>query len=145
MAGTTTATQVFDLSMGLIDEISSGGLSDTSDTAEYKNRTLRILNTLQQELYPLSDTYTVVTAGTRPILTILTAFADVIGLDDYLAQTVMPYGLSAHLLLNENPTSASFFEQRYEELKSAASKIPSEFTAIEDVYGGQDYNEYSRW
>ena len=145
MAGTTTATQVFDLSMGLIDEISSGGLSDTSDTAEYKNRTLRILNTLQQELYPLSDTYTVVTAGTRPICTALTAFADVIGLDDYLAQTVMPYGLSAHLLLNENPTSASFFEQRYEELKAGASKIPSEFEPIENVYQDCGFNHYSRW
>ena len=39
-----------------------------------------------------------------------------INLDDYIAQTVMPYGLAAHLLIDENPTVASFFQQRYEEL-----------------------------
>jgi hypothetical protein len=69
---------------------------------------------------------------------------DTIGLDDYLAQTVLPYGLAATLLLDENPNVASFFQQRYEELKTA-SKIPNEFAPIENVYGGQCYNEYSRW
>ena len=140
----TTAQEVFDLAMGLMDEISSGGASDTSENVGYKNKTLRILNTLQQELYPLSDTYTVATAGTRPVCAKLTALTDTIGLDDYLSQTVLPYGLAAVFYLDENPNVASFFQQRYEELKTA-SKIPNEFTPIENVYGGQCFNEYSRW
>jgi len=144
MAGTTTTQNVFDLAMGLSDNICSAGLSDTSDNSEYKIRTLRILNALRLELYPLSDTYTMTTAGMRPQNASLSAFSDVIDLDDYLAQTVLPYGLAAALLLDENPNVASFFQQRYEELK-VASKIPNEFEAIENVYGGQCYNEYSRW
>ena len=35
---------------------------------------------------------------------------------DAIAQGVMPYGLAAHLLLGENNTMASFFNQRYSEL-----------------------------
>ena len=144
MAGTTTTQNVFDLAMGLSDNICSAGLSDTTDNSEYKRRTLRILNVLRLELYPLSDTYTATKAGTRPQNASLSAFSDVIDLDDYLAQTVLPYGLAAVLLLDENPIVASFFQQRYEELKTA-SKIPNEFEPIENVYGGNRYNEYSRW
>ncbi len=145
MAGTTTAQQVFDIAMGLSNNINSTGLSDTSDNMEYKNRTLRILNNLRLELYPLSDTYTVATSGTRPVSALLTALSDTVDLDDYLAQTVMPYGLAAHLLIDEIPNEASFFEQRFEELKAGASKVPSEFEAVTDVYGGNRYNEFARW
>lgn len=50
---TTTAQRVFDLAMGLIDEVNeSSGETDTSDTREYKVRTLLILNTLRGELFP---------------------------------------------------------------------------------------------
>lgn len=145
MAGTTTGQQVFDLAMGLMDNISSAGLSDTSDNTEYKNRTLRILNALRLELYPLSDTCVAAISGTRPVSSVLTALSDTIDLDDYLAQTVLPYGLSAHLLIDENPNAASFYQQRYEEMKGGAAKLPSEFKAITDVYGGNRYNEFSRW
>jgi hypothetical protein len=145
MAGNTTGQQVFDIAMGLSDNISSSGLSDTSDNTEYKTRTLRILNALRLELYPLSDTYAVGRAGERPVSALLTDLSDRIDLDDYLAQTVMPYGLAAHLLIDENPNSASFFEQRYEEMKAGAAKIPSEFEAISDVYRGNRYNEFSSW
>lgn len=140
-----TVQDVFDIAMGLMDEINSSGSSDTSDTSEYKNRTIRILNTLQLELYPLSDTYTIVTSGKRPVCAVLTVLAGTIDLDDYLARTVMPYGLAAALLIDENPASASFFQQRYEELKAAAKNIPSAFEAIEDVYGITDYSTNSEY
>ena len=53
----TTAQDVFDAAMGLIDEVNeSTGSTDTADTKEYKQRTLLILNMLIGELYMYSDT-----------------------------------------------------------------------------------------
>lgn len=147
-APTTTAQRVFDITMGLIDEVNeNSGETDTADTREYKVRTLLILNALRGELYPYSDTYDVETAGERPIVPVIQDFDTPIALDDYICQSVMPYGLAAHLLLDENPASASFFQQRYEELRNNLSKgFPKDGEAITDCYGvGFEYNEFSRW
>lgn len=147
-APTTTAQRVFDITMGLIDEVNeNSGETDTADTREYKVRTLLILNALRGELYPYSDTYNVETAGERPIVSVIQDFETPIDLDDYICQSVMPYGLAAHLLLDENPASASFFQQRYEELRNNLSKgLPKTTEAITDCYGvGFEYNEFSRW
>ena len=147
----TTAQDVFDAAMGLMDEVNeTTGETDTSDTREYKNRTLFIINILRGELYPYSDNYDRETEGTRPIARIVDAFDDALPLDDYICQSVMPYGLAAHLLLDENPSAAAFFNQRYEELKAQLSRgLPSVSEDIYDVYGGGGcgirYNEFSRW
>jgi len=144
----TTAQRVFDIAMGLMDEVNeSSGATDTSDTKEYKVRTLLILNALRGELYPYSDTYQVETEGKRPILGTIETFQDVIGMDDYICQTVLPYGLAAQLFLDENQAAASFFQQRYEELRNNLSRgLPQGSEAIVDCYGvGQPYNEFSRW
>lgn len=145
---TTTAQRVFDLAMGMMDEVNeSSGATDTSDTREYKVRTLLILNTIRGELYPYSDTYDVEEIGKRPILTPIMTFEDIIGMDDYICQTVMPYGLAAHLLLDENPTAAAFFQQRYEELvRNLTRGLPQGSEDITDIYGVcQPYNEFSSW
>lgn len=147
-APTTTAQRVFDITMGLIDEVNeSSGATDTSDTKEYKVRTLFILNALRGELYPYSDTYKIEVPGERPIVAVIEDFETPIALDDYICQTVMPYGLAAQLLLDENPSAASFFQQRYEELRNQLSKgLPKESESIVDVYGiVTEYNEFSRW
>lgn len=145
---TTTAQRVFDLAMGLMDEVNeTTGETDTPDTREYKNRTLLILNALRGELYPYSDTYTVEQAGKRPIAAVIQKFSDVIGLDDYICQTVLPYGLAAQLFLDENSAAASFLQQRYEELRDKLSRgLPSGSEAITDCYGiGFEHNDFSRW
>lgn len=73
----------------------------------------------------------------RPVPTILTALTDTLQIDDVTARTVMPYGLAAHLMLSENPSSASFFNGRYEELKAEANKKPPSPTEqITNLYGG---------
>lgn len=147
-APTTTAQQVFDTTMGLIDEVNeSSGATDTADTKEYKVRTLYILNALRGELYPYSDTYQETQDGGRPIAPVILAFDDIIQLDDYICQSVLPYGLAAQLLLDENPSSASFFQQRYEELRDGLTKgFPKSSESIVDVYGVcTEYNEFSRW
>lgn len=128
--------------MGLIDELNeTTGAADTSDTREYKNKTLPILNVLRGEFVPLNPDNVVMPS---PIL----SFDDEIDLDDYDCQTVLPYGLAAHLLLDENTATANFFQQRYDELKRRSKRV-SGSEDIEDVYGPRGgiwpYNEFSEW
>ena len=150
MAGTITAQGVFDLAMGLMGEVNENtGATDTSDTKEYKVRTLFILNVLKGELFPYSDTYAQTTDGTRPVCATIADFTTAIGIDDVICTTIMPYGLAAHLLLDENPDMASFFEQRYEELKTKLQNAATSFSQIEDVYDcaglTSEYNNFGRW
>ena len=151
--GKTTALRVFELAINLMDELDDEGSYDTEDTAEYKNRTLAILNVLRGELYPYSDTYRKShdwEKGRRPIVKTISSFSQIIDMDDYICQSVMPYGLAAHLLMDENPSSAGFFQQRYDELKAMlAVGMPAESEDIIDIYGSsggiEPYNEFSRW
>ncbi len=107
---TTTAQRVFDLAMGMMDEVNeTSGATDTSDTREYKVRTLLILNLLRGELYPYSDTYFVASPGNRPILEPIKTFEDIIGMDDYICQSVMPYGLAAAPAPGREPHSGGVF------------------------------------
>lgn len=147
-----TAQDVFDKAMGLIDEVNeSTGATDTADTAEYKNRTLFILNVLRGELYPYSDTYISNTRGIRPIVDVISDFEGQIDLDDYICDTLLPYGLAAHLLLDENPTAAAFFQQRYEELRDKLARgLPVVSEEIVDVHFGNndgqfEYDWLTRW
>ena len=117
----TNANDIFDAAIHLMDEQNeTNGETRTQDTAEYRYRTLSILNTLRGELYPYSDTYVVNEDGTRAICPKIESFEQALNLDDFIAQSVLPYGLAAHLLLGENDTMASFFNQRYAELKIEA-------------------------
>lgn len=147
-----TAQDIFDEAMGLMDEVNeTTGETDTADTLEYKNRTLFILNILRGELYPYSDTFVSNTKGIRPIADPIADFETPIDLDDYICETIMPYGLAAHLLLDENPSAAGFFQQRYEELlRKLARGLPAVSEDIVDVHFGNNngYYEYdwlARW
>jgi hypothetical protein len=140
----TTGQWVFETTMAMIDELNATGEADYSDTTEYKNRTIPILNILQGELYPYSDTYKQRNDRKRPVIYPLESLEDYINLDDYICQTVLPYGLAAHLLVDENPTMAAFFQQRYEELlRGLRNGIPGMSEDIVDVYGGGGYYDAS--
>ena len=142
----TTAQQVFATAMGLMDQLSPGGAGDSPDTREYRDRTLLILNALRGELYPYSDTCVRDTRGGRPIAATIRNMDEPIGLDDHICQTVLPYGLAAHLLMEENPGAAAFFQQRYEELRSRlAVGVPARSEDILDLYGGIEYGSFGRW
>ena len=143
----TTAQWVFEKAMHLMDEVNeSTGQADTSDTKEYKNRALPILNILRIECFPASDTYQVTEPGKRPVCPEIEDFDSEIGLDDGICQGVLPYGLAAHLLLDENPAVASYFQQRYEELLNAAKRgIPAGSEDIVDLYGGIEMGRFARW
>lgn len=113
----TDANWVFDRAIYLMDEQHErSGEAQTADTAQYRDRTLGILNVLRHELFPYSDTYVPGQGGARGVCPEITGFDQPLALDDVLAQTVLPYGLAAHLLLGEHDAMASFFQQRYEAL-----------------------------
>lgn len=153
--GTVTGMDVFQRAINLMDELNDDGQYRHDDTVEYQNRTLAILNILQGELYFYSDTFPKRQeweAGRRPVLQPITSLYEAIDLDDYCAGTVMPYGLAAHLLLDENPSSAGYFQQRYEELLNRLRMGIGKMAAsedIEDIYGPKGglhpYNEFSKW
>ena len=151
--GSITGMDVFQRAITMMDELSDEGKYKYEDTEEYRQRTLAILNVLQGELYQYSDTYKKNAnwaSGRRPVLTALEDLYSEIDLDDYCAGTVLPYGLAAALLLDENPTTANFFQQRYDELKAGLQRgMPAVSEDIEDVYGPRGgiypYNEFSRW
>ena len=153
--GTITGMDVFQRAITMMDELNDEGKYKYEDTDEYRHRTLAILNILQNELYPYSDTFPKWQEweqGRRPVLMSMEDLYSTIDLDDYCSGTVLPYGLAAHLLLDENPTAANFFQQRYDELKMALMRGEGRQTVsedIEDVYGPRGgvhpYNEFSMW
>lgn len=128
----TTGDWVFDRAIHLMDEQNeTNGKTRTQDTKEYEYRTLSILNVLRNELYPYSDTYEIRSDGKRAVPPELKSLEQPIDLDDAICQSVMPYGLAAHLLLGENDSMASFFNQRYMEM---LNQLKSRATAVwEDI------------
>ncbi len=135
-----TVRDVFTAAMGLMDELSAQGEALTSDTREYEYRTPGIVNMMVSEYRILSG---------QP-----GGFVAVEGLDDYIlkiddtyALGVMHYGLAANLLVDENPTAASFFEQRYEELRNMyfARRPAEDGEKVVDLYGGIEYGEFGGW
>lgn len=135
-----TAEEVFKASMGLMDELSADGSARTSDTMEYEHRTPGIINMMISEyriLAGMSGGFVPVESLEDPILKI----------DDTYAIGVMQYGLAANLLVDENPTAASFYEQRYEELRTLYfARRPAEGgEEIVDLYGGIEYGKFGGW
>jgi len=153
----TTGMDIFNAAITLMGEMSDDGETDWADTKEYKDRALNILNTLRGEVYQYSDTYPSGTEaakypGKRPVCPVMGSLDDEIGIDDTLAQTVLPYGLAAHLLLDENDNMASFFQQRYEELlRRLGANVPAQWENIGNAYGYNvgsaiiEYGQFGSW
>lgn len=115
-----TAQQVYDAAMVLIDEVTEVGSISPENPEYYKTRAKSILTSLQAELLPVTTTPIPIVNLTQTML-----------VSDRTALLVMPYGLAAHLLLQEDVNTAAFFNNRYDELKK---KIPAAITTIQDVY-----------
>jgi hypothetical protein len=123
---TVIAQDVFTLAMNLMDEISSDGTYAGYDN-NYKKKAWPILTLLQAELLGADTT---ILAVTDP--------SNVLQLDDRSCLTILPYGLAAHLLISEDQSKASFFNDRYDELKGS---VPSPITMVQSVYKINHYEE----
>ena len=134
----TTVNDVFFLTMSLIDELNDRtGQADLAETRDYKQRTPGIITLLCGELYYYSDTRVVAKPGKRPICPPVTELEDELGLDDFLCRNVLPYGLAARLLIDENPPTAAFFEREYTELLVRyGARTPARIEPIRNIYGG---------
>ncbi len=130
-----TARDVFEIAMALSDNLSSAGASEHSDTAEYLNRTVHIINSLQPELYVISDTKTA-SAGGRPVGPLITGLDEPLCIDEGLARTVLPNGLISRLFADENPVLADLYLQLYEEGKKNFRALPAQIEPVADIYGG---------
>lgn len=66
----------------------------------------------------------------------LTSLNDALNVSDEIARCVLPYGLVANLFVEENPTVASFCEQKYEENKKDCTSTlsPISLTFVIDSY-----------
>lgn len=115
-----TGQQVYDIAMVLIDEVTElGGI--TPDTPKYyQTKAKSIINLLQAELSP---------AGTE--ITFINDLSESVSLPDKEALMILPYGVASHLMLSEDQGIASFFNNRYDELKRKATVS---FQQITDVY-----------
>lgn len=103
-----------------IDEVTDSGEIMADNPNYYKSKALTILTALQAELLPKSITPTVLTDLSQGLL-----------VSDRLALTALPYGLAAHLLLQEDAVSSGYFNNRYDELKV---KKQAESQPIDDKY-----------
>lgn len=141
-----TVQAVFDKAMYLMDAQSeTSGSTITSDTKEYQVRAIGILNTLLDAVYPASSTYKP-TGGERPALPDIKAFTDELDLDARLLRDVLPNGLAARLLSEENPKLANFFQECYERnLEEARYRVPATFEDIDCPYGGLEHGDYANW
>ena len=131
-----TAQDVFDIAMGHMDELNLIGHSVHTDTRDYLRRTPFILTALCGELYRFSDGSDRGDVNVRPVYPgAIDGMDDEIELDGFLAKTVLPYGLAAHLLSEETPALAAFFLQRYQGLLlNYGGAIPRVSENITDVY-----------
>ncbi len=151
MAIDRTAKAVFDKAMFLMDAQSeSSGATLTGDTKEYQVRTIGILNNLLDVVYPASSTFTIWEKGARPALDDIESLDDVLDLDARILRDVLPNGLAAKLLSEENPTLSNYFQQCFEEgLAMAATQVPAQFEdidgAVGGMYGGVEHGQFGRW
>lgn len=122
----TTGTQALNLALVIMDELNN---------TEYNERALYFINMLCDKLYPYSDNYAVETAGTRPVVNHIASLSDALGIDDVLAQSVLPHGLAAQLMLSDDPTQAANFEGIFQErFKEIKKQLSTEGAEITDVY-----------
>ena len=137
-------SDVFDAAMSIMDELSDSGKPQTTDTDEYKYRTVPIINTMIAELYPFSETKKAgkAASGWRPV----EEFDDTVAeIDNTLALGAMPYGLASALLTDENPEASDRFKRRYNEIVAQhKANAQCSMGTVEDVYGGIEYSEFGR-
>ena len=139
----TTVQNVFDMAIHMMDEQEeSSGTTLTEDTAEYRHRTISIINAVIPALLPFSDTNDEQQGGRTPVPQLWGSeqgeadFEQMIPLDDTLALGVLPYALAAHLTATENEELSAWFMNRYTmAFSDLRTRIPGTFQPIKAPYG----------
>lgn len=109
------AIDIFTTTMAMIDEMTDNGQLDETSTKEYRSKAPYILTMLQNEIIGIQNRYRKYEEYIYPVP--ITDLRQDVQIDDIEANTLLTNGLASHLMINENRTLASFFQQRYEEMK----------------------------
>lgn len=119
-----TCHEIYDITMGLMDEMKDNNTVeqepkvDYSQTKDYQARTPGILTILQNEVVM----YLKAKGIDVDTLDRLETMEDDVGLDDIICMAVLPYGLAARLLGQEDTRLSSYFSDLYRANLASASE-----------------------
>lgn len=137
-----TCHEIYDITMALMDEMIDNTTleqipnADYPSTKDYQARTPGILTILQTQI--------VMYFKTRGIdidtLDKLETMEDNVELDDDICMGVLPYGLAARLLGQEDTQMSSYFSQLYNQgladaAESSSDKMKGKQVTRENIYG----------
>lgn len=127
------AEEIFTITMAMIDEMMETGELDPEAVSEYRAKAPSILTMLQTELIGIENRYRQKDEYVYPVL--IEDLSQPLQIDDIKARTLLTNGLAAQLMLHEDKTLASYFEQRYQEMKGMFLKpTPRRPISREDMY-----------
>lgn len=127
------AEDIFKMTMAMIDEMTTSGELDATTTAEYKAKAPSILSMLQAEIIGIENRYRDSKEQISPVP--IESLDQPLQIDVIKATTLLTNGLAANLMVVEDKALASFFEQRYEEMKAMFLKSkPRKPETRQDVY-----------
>jgi len=101
--------EIYDITMALMDEMLDNGNVDYASTKDYTARTPGILTILQTQITNYFKTKGI----DIDTLSRLTTMEDEVDLSDDICMGVLPYGLAARLLGQEDTQMSSYFSQLY--------------------------------
>lgn len=128
------AEDIFEMTMAMIDEMTQTGALDEDSVAEYKAKAPYILTMLQNEIIGIENRYRNVLEQVFPVP--IEDLSQPVQINDIKANTLLTNGLAAQLMIHEDTALASFFQQRYEEMKLMYLKpVPKARESITDLYG----------
>lgn len=135
--------QIFDMAMDLMDEADeTTGSTDTMDTKEYRIRTISILNSGIQLLYPYSDTYDRGVSGrpyAEPLFSDVRSepdFTQMIPIDDAMCLALLPFYLASLLRAGEDGEfSARMMNEFNRAFAELRNHMPRDFEKITPAFG----------
>lgn len=142
-----TAQEVFERALALMDSgDEESGVLDQRVSGAYKARSLPILNLLGEECGDLgAEEEDEEDDPSRCPWQDILDYNQPISLPRPVSAGILPYGLAAHLLLEEDPAAASFFQQRYEERLNRFKRKQARFERLKLPYGGIELGQDGGW
>ena len=129
-----TVQQIYDIAVALIDE---------PDNDDFVSRTPAIINNLIGRCFNISEEYE---TGPHSMWHPVSKMSDEVeGIDKTIALSAMPNGLASYLVLDYDPVKARSLWSVFLEQLELCKRSPQSFEPIEDVYGGLEYGQFSRW
>ena len=130
-----TCQEIYDITMALMDEMLDNGSVDYNSTKDYTARTPGILTILQTQV--------VMFFKSRGIdidtLDRLESMEDTVDLEDDVCMGVLPYGLAARLLGQEDEQMSSYFSQLYNQGLADAAESSSDKQKAKQYSGNNIY------